>query len=299
MSAAPVETPKAELIAPVGLEIRQAPAWNKGNKLLAETSKRLKNYGFALLCVLNLSTLGVLFGVASWFGPAGTPLFFAIVVSEYTDRGIPTIPFAQNDKDILVSGSVFDRVQTSTDLSPTRQSINGMLNRMESVSSYENVVLYIEARAVTSQDGTVAVLPSEATVSSLAISSAKNEQFDIQGAVKLSEIFNAMAACPARQKLLVLDVFHMFVNLPAGSANFDIPGRALSEYKAHAAKNADTPSHQFNLLMSCQPGQCSMSSQVLRGGIFRHFFTEAISGKLPNPVDSLEARRGKIVLAEI
>jgi hypothetical protein len=108
-----------------------------------------------------------------------------------------------------------------------------------------------------------------------------------------------MAACPARQKLLILDVFHMFVNLPAGSANFDIPGRALSEYKAHAAKNADTPARQFNLLMSCQPGQCSMSSQVLRGGIFRHFFTEAISGKLPNPVDSLEARRGKIVLAEI
>jgi hypothetical protein len=62
MSAAPVETPKAELIAPVGLEIRQLPAWNKGEKLLAETSKRLKNYGFALLCLLNLSTLGVLLG---------------------------------------------------------------------------------------------------------------------------------------------------------------------------------------------------------------------------------------------
>ena len=299
MSGAPVETPKAELIAPVGLEVRQLPAWNKENKLQAETSNRLKNYAFALLCVLNLSTLGVLLGVASWFGPAGTPLFFAIVVSEYTDRGIPPIPFAQNDKDILVSGSVFERVQTSTDLSPTRQSINGILNRIESVSASENVVLYVEARAVTAQDGTVAVLPSEATVSSLVISSAKNEQFDIQGAVKLSEIFNAMALCPARQKLLILDVFHMFVNLPAGSANFDIPYRALSEYKAHAEKNAETPSRQFNLLMSCQPGQRSMSSQVLKGGIFRHFFTEAIAGRLPYPVDCMEARRGKIVLSEI
>ena len=81
MSGAPVETAKAELIAPASLEVRQSPAWNKGNKYLAETSKRLKNYSFALLCVLNLSALGVLFGVASWFGPAGTPLFFAIVVS--------------------------------------------------------------------------------------------------------------------------------------------------------------------------------------------------------------------------
>lgn len=252
----------------------------------------------ALVTTLGLALIGALAGVASWIEQPGTPIFFPIFVTQQTDRGIPSLPFGEKDRLAISSGEGFNRVEPVSELSPSRDAMLTLLGRVAMAPASENIVVYLAGRATVRQDGKVSILAAEASVGSEAQFANVSDRFAIRGTVELSLLYEMMQKCPSRQKLLILDILHHFVNVPAGVVNFDIPERALAEYDALATgtKDSGTP---FHLLMPCQSGQRSHVNKALGGSVFRHFLNEALTGRLPSPPGSRGQRMGKVFLSEL
>ncbi|MFM7114170.1 MAG: hypothetical protein ACKO26_23800, partial [Planctomycetota bacterium] len=151
---------------------------------------------------------------------------------------------------------------------------------MEAVSPWDDAVVYLAARAFVNSEGKVGVLPADATVSGGTQPATDSNGQSIQGAIELSSVYEVMEKCRARQKLLILDICNLFVNIPAGIAHFDIPERALAEYDSRAAA-AKSPGERFHLLLPCDAGQRSHVSRALGGSVFCHFLGDALAGRLP------------------
>jgi len=257
-----------------------------------------KRFRFFLAAGVSLALIGALAGVVSWLGRPGTPVFFPIFISQQSERGIPSIPFGEIDRLSMSSGAAFDRVQTVSDLSLSREALMGVLARVEAVSPWDDAVVYLAARAFVNSEGKVGVLPADATVSGGTQPATDSNGQSIQGAIELSSVYEVMEKCRARQKLLILDICNLFVNIPAGVAHFDIPERALAEYDARAA-SAKAPSQRFHLLLPCDAGQRSHVSRALGGSVFCHFLGDALAGRLPARPGCDGARLGKVFLSEI
>ncbi|RLS38881.1 MAG: carboxypeptidase regulatory-like domain-containing protein [Planctomycetota bacterium] len=298
MSPAEATQPAA---SPSGVRTPPAPAGSPDKALwlpekLAPEAAAIdtKRVRYRFLCVLLLAMSGTSVGIFSWLGPSKGPLFFAIIVTEQTDPGIMPVSFGFENKKTLTSGNSFTRVQAVPDSSPDRVGILTILENMVTMKPSARAVLYLSARSAVAPDGSVLVLPTDAS-----LTNEGSRGTTIQNSITLSEIFKKVGDCPARQKLVILDIFQPISNIPGGLISPDIAERSLAEYEAYRQKiDADSPG-QFNLLLPCLPGQYSLTNQVLRGSIFCHFLVAALSGELVPPPDCTEALRGRMVLSEL
>ncbi len=264
-----------------------------------DSAKKFKKGLFYFVVVLTLAFLGIFAGMVSWLGPPGQPLVFLILVTEQIDPAILPISFGAEDHKALASYQVFDRLFPVPETSPTREEMLNLLEQLLKVKPSEKVVVYLSARSAIAPDGTVAILPSDALVASRPPISSSGPASNLQNTVKLSAIFKYMADCPAHQKLLVLDTFQQFVDVPAGVANFDLPERSLAEWQSFQSQFKDNPNHQFNVLFPCLPGQRAITSPVLKKSVFCHFLVECLRGRLTPPADCRDAFLGKVFLSEI
>lgn len=264
-----------------------------------QAENRFKKGIFYSVIFLCLSSLGIFAGMMSWLGTPGKPLVFLILVTEQIDPAILPVSFGSEDHKALASSQVFDRLFPVPETSPTQEEILNLLDQLLKVKPSEKVVVYLSARSAIAADGSVAILPSDAMVASRPPISSNGPVSNLQNIVKLSTIYKYMADCPAHQKLLVLDVFQQFVDIPAGVANFDLPGRSLAELESFQSQNKDNPHLQFNVLFPCLPGQRSTTSAVLKKSVFCHFFVDCLRGKLTPPADCHDTLLGKVYLSEI
>ena len=279
-------------------EQSQRVAWSSDGRNAAGSSRNAPRLRRALMATLWLALMGAFAGVFSWIEQPGTPLFLPIFVTQQTDRGIPSLPFGERDRAAISSGDSFNRVEPVSELSPSREALLTLLGRVAMTPAGDNVVVYLSGRGTVRQDGTVSILAADASVGSAAQFANVSDRFAIRGTIELSQVYDVMRKCPSRQKLLILDIFHLFVNVPAGVVNFDLPERALAEYDALAPEQegSGTP---FHLLIPCLPGQRSHANKALGGSVFRHFLSDALAWRLPMPPDSRSKRLGKVHLSEL
>ncbi len=264
-----------------------------------KADNNFKKVVFYFLIFLVLSFLGIFAGMMSWLGTPGKPLVFLILVTEQIDPAILPISFGAEDHKALASNQVFDRLFPVPETSPTREEILDIFDQLLKVKPSEKVVVYLSARSAIAPDGTVVILPSDALVAARPPISPNGPASNLQNTVKLSTIFKYMADCPAHQKLLVLDVFQQFVDVPAGVANFDLPARSLSELESFQSESKVKPVHRFTVLFPCLPGQRAITSPVLKKSIFCHFFVDCLRGRLTPPTDCQDTLLGKVYLSEI
>ena len=275
------------------------PQWIPGIGKSVGANSRFKRALFYLVLFLSLSFLGVFAGMVSWLGSPGSPLVFLILVKEQVDPAVLPISFGAEDHKALISSRVFDRLYPVPETSPTREEMLSLFEQLLKVKPSEKVVVYLSARSMIAPDGTVVILPSDALVASRPPVMMNGPASNLQNTVKLSAIYQYMADCPAQEKLLVLDVFQQFVDIPAGVANFDLPGRSLSELESFQSKQQGKTRQQFNVLFPCMPGQRSVVSSVLKKSVFCHFLVECFRGRLTPPPDCPDMFLGKVFLSEM
>ena len=254
-----------------------------------------KSLALILAIVSALSCFGILTGIVSWFGSQKTPILFTIFVSDQEDEGIAPVPFGQEDLQILTSGNVFDRINTNQSASNNHEQNINILQKIEEVPSSENIVLYICARPVIDDKGKVAILSSDSRLEQSVSGGI------LTNTIQLNDIFIRLANCKASQKLLILDIFNPILSIPAGITNKDIPRRVEDEFTEgnYGVSMREKNRTAFKMLMSCSPGQASMTSPPLGHSVFCYFFALALNGKLPSDKKSSINRLGKVYLSDL
>src|SRR5207237_5992080 len=114
---------------------------------------------------------------------------------------------------------------------------------------------------VGTPDG-VALLPADARAD------------DPSGWLPLTELLTALKNCPAKRKLLLLDLGQAAPMPQAGVLLHNAPERA---HDLLTRWHGEDPNLQ--VLCACSPGQTSLASDELGHTVFAHFLLQALSGK--------------------
>src|SRR5262245_20255420 len=124
------------------------------------------------------------------------------------------------------------------------------------------VVVLLSAHAAADSRGQVCLLPGDAR--------PDNEKTWLP----LADVLAYLRACPARQKLLVLDLMKPYADPRAGLLTDDMAARAQA-----ALKEAVTRDRRLCVLWACAPGQHSLSAPDLRHSAFAYYLLQGLGGR--------------------
>jgi hypothetical protein len=228
--------------------------------------------------VIVLSTLMMaVAAVGGWivyqfvFPEAPRPYLCAFWVGEYQQRAaagrgdatkgrlsplIPPIPWIDADRKAVQGVKVFTRLAGGEDRTqtPPKEVIEVRLKALRLLKPGDAVVVYLAAYARVDDRGKVQVLAYD------------SEPYRPETLLPLDAVLGRLKECPARRKLLVLDVMR---GTPDPS---DLGGTAdgvADLVRGELASQADT--HLF-VLGACSPGQTGLWSEAPGRSVFAHFF---------------------------
>lgn len=207
-----------------------------------QTSRRLRIALF--LGMILLVQCGFAY-LITWFDPPRVPLFVPIRLADLGSTASParsSLPFAN----------------TMT-VEPHRHGIQKALENLSRQGRNESVIVYLSGLAVQRDDGSVCVLPARALPS------------DASTWLPLRDVLEKLRECPARHKLLVLELTPPPTMLYAGCLHQDFA--AVLPRELDAVPDADRL-----VLTSCAGGQQAYHSRELGQSVFAHYFHEALRG---------------------
>ena len=146
---------------------------------------------------------------------------------------------------------------------PFKVNIERQLELVTAMAGEEDLLVVAFSGHGTHSDGASYLCPAEARVE------------DPKGTmVPLDLVYNRLAQCKARWKLLVVDACR---NDPRPSGMKD--AKAYEKSAGDFAKSLEKPPQGILALTSCAPGEVSMEADELHHGVFMNFFLEGLSGK--------------------
>jgi len=246
----------------------RAPAAAKRGKIIAVV--------FAILVLIGAIAAWVL-----WPDPVRSPYFLALWVNEYRDPRIPVSPWADQDRSAWVSLPWKDN---NAFTSQQRNLLIQELRNLEKVKQLDEAVLvYLEAYAITGTDGNVALLPGDASLD------------DPSTWLPIDDVLKHVRVCPAKHKLLLLDLTQPFADARAGVLNDDVAARLAPALKAATDEDAN-----LRIITSSSPGQVSHASEDLGHSIFAYFLLQGLQGKADshNAENKQDARVSVLELAD-
>ncbi len=207
------------------------------------------------LAFLFLALLGALVAWLLWLLKPQSPYFLTIPMSEYRIRSFPVNPFAEQDSDALASHFPDARkAYTSQERDLFLRELDALANRKSS----ERVIVHLRAHCL--YDGeTVYLIPGNANPD------------DSASWVPLKAILTRLQACPARHRLLLLDLFGPIADIRLGVINEDVANRVLEVLDKREDK-------QLMILCACDRGQVSLVSEELGRSIFAHYLDLGLRG---------------------
>jgi hypothetical protein len=224
----------------------------------AGTSARGKKV-FAMLAVI-LALGGVLVGLMYFLRMFRPPVLLSLSITEYSDRRYPPNPFAEQDSQVLLSevhGAGSEVAINSQQKDLLREKLKDLSNRDE-----RSLVLHISSLAL-SHDKQVFLLPAD----------ANGDRPDTW--LRLSEVLEAMQACPTKRKLLILDVMKSPADPRLGMICNDVAERVEQAVREMSGCS-------FWVLCACSPGQVSLVSDDLRQSVFGYYLGLGLRGKADN-----------------
>lgn len=208
---------------------------------------------FVLLAVM----LALAGAIAAWLfliRPFREPYFVTIPISEYRARQFPVNALAAQDSAALIRHFPHGKEQFE---SQERQLLIKTLEDLRHRPD-EAVVLHLRAHAI-SQENEVYLLPSHATP-------------DDSGTwLALSRVIQLFRECPARSKLLILDVMRPIADARLGMLTDDV-----SERVHQLLKGVDDP--RLLVLCACSPGETSLVAEDLGQSAFGFYLDEGLRG---------------------
>ncbi len=207
------------------------------------TSRRLRIAVLFGLLVLVQSALAYLL---SWIDPPRTPLFVPIQITSFDGWRLPAFD----------TNNLFADTMT---VEPHRAGIDRALEQLGRRGQHAPVIILLRGFAVQSEAGDLCVLPADATIR------------DAVTWLPLREVLEKLQACPAKQKLLLLELAPPPTLARTGHVYHDFAAALPRELEA-------VPDASRLVLHACAPGQRPYSSAELDGSVFAHYLREALRG---------------------
>jgi hypothetical protein len=208
----------------------------------------------ALALVALLAATGAVAGLWFWVQPPVPPLLVTVPVSEYKDLAWPANPWAEQDSDLLRSC-----FQEQNDKAFDYQELERFRDLLKSLRGKTGrpVVLHLTALA-TVHGGRVYLLPADAAP-------AAPDTW-----LPFEDVLQALASCPAKHKLLLLDVAHPLADPFYGPLADDVATR-LHERLARGDLSA-------LVFCSCSPSEFSLPLDEERSSVFAHYLADGLRG---------------------
>jgi hypothetical protein len=92
--------------------------------------------------------------------------------------------------------------------------------------------------------------------------------------VPLREVLGHVRACPARHKLLLLDIMQPFTDPRVGRLTDD-----AAEHSRHELEQAIQDDPRLTILCACSPGQVSLTAEVLGQTVFGYYVARGLGGE--------------------
>jgi hypothetical protein len=211
------------------------------------------------LLVFFLLLTSLLVGLGYWVRPLPHPFFVPLWIARYADTALPTPAWTGQDRDALIQGNYFKHVAATTTSEQAQSDIRQTLSTLQARSTSESIVVYLSGLARTDAAGAVQVLPADASLD------------DPATWLPLAVVLESLHLCPARHKLLVLDILWPLANVARGVLADDVAGRV------HADLEAVTDPRRL-VLCTCSPGQVTLGAQALGRSVFGYYFEEGLRG---------------------
>jgi hypothetical protein len=183
--------------------------------------------------------------------PASPPFYLAVSIGTYNDKQYPIIPFTRQDGDRILRHFPAKRYAQTKTPELLRSELKELASRSEPL------IVHITALALA-RDGKVFLLPGDA------------DPADESRWVDVHEIIDALSRCPARHKLLILDLAHPLADARLGV----LADRVAETLEDNLSK--DRPS--FYVLCPCSAGQYALTSEVLQGSVLAHYIDQGLQG---------------------
>ncbi len=212
---------------------------------------------FALLAVMSVLA-GVIVALIIIPDPPPKPYFVPLFITEYDAAHWPANSLAEQDREALLDGGYFPEKSANAFGSQLRSHLVQELAVLKNRSSKDTVVVYLSAYARAGENNDVLVLPGDAKVD------------DPGSGLSLREVLGMVRACPAKHKLLILDLARPLADPRLGVLANDISTRI------HDTVLAQEP--DYLVLCTCSPGEVSLVSEDLGRSVFGYYLEQGLRG---------------------
>jgi hypothetical protein len=220
----------------------------------AAPSRRRK--ALILLAVILLLA-GAIAGLLYRIQPVKEPYFLGLWIDQTDDPLIPFSPWAEAERAALLEIGWPEKDGFG------RQELTLLRDELKSLEkrSRRPVVVYLRAQALVDEGGEVFLLPGDARLA------------EPRTWLPLRDVFGYLHACPARQKLLILDLGRPFAVPRAGLLRTDVLEQA---HKVVQQAVADTP--HLLVLTACASGQVPYTLDDMARSAFGYYLEQGLHG---------------------
>lgn len=195
-----------------------------------------------------------------------TPEFVSLFITRYKGPQIPTIPQAWADRDMIRQATFLDSIHSAekTDDGLTLEVIQDRLDRLRQKKTDDAVIVYLSTHAVVDGAGALQILAYD------------SDPFATKTLLPLKTVLSALKQCPARKKLLVLDV------MPDRGSPLELGGTEdgvadlISKELARPGEPGKLDDPHLAVLAACSPGEVALWSEPFRQSVFGHFFVKGL-----------------------
>jgi hypothetical protein len=237
------------------------PTWRERSRPSESTveAKRVKRW---LLSVLAMMLIG-LFIWRIWLFFSPSALVACLPVMDYKMLAVPPVPFCQNDSEAFKRAGIeckdLRNLQTSDSMAALSESLRDIVSRPK-----DTLILYVSAHGV-SLDGKGYLLCGVREDASGGL------ERDAVGRFEISSFLKQVQACPAGEKILVLDAGHLATEPHLGLLVNEFP-------KLLAQAVADTQDSHLWVLTANSLYETSHVSHSAGQSAFNHFVVRGLAG---------------------
>ncbi|HMF14569.1 MAG TPA: hypothetical protein VKE94_19775, partial [Gemmataceae bacterium] len=220
--------------------------------------KAPRGWGPTVAVVATMLVLaGAIAALIWWIHAPPKPRFVGVWIDQYTDGHVPPNPWSAQNRDALLGLGWRDKHHFGRqELTSVRADLAALHDERD-----PSIVVYLGARAMAGDGGDVAVLPSDADLE-------RPESW-----LSLRDVLRSVSACPAKHKLLVLDIMESFVAPRSGVLVDDVATRTEA-----LVKKATDDDPNLLVLSACAAGQTALDSQDLGHSVFAYYLLRGLSG---------------------
>jgi hypothetical protein len=235
--------------------IHSTPGWKTDGPVPPGKSRRSVLLGVLLGLV---GVVGVFAGVLYWLSPPAEPALLPIAITSGASGG--AVPWLEEDRQSLAEGGWLGKPIEDWSANPNRDQIRLRFRALAREHRSRPLVVYLASSAAVDSAGEVYLLPADQVGD------------HPRNRLPLAELLTAFHECPARHRLLVLNL---------------VPAREAPQY---AAQKSDLSVAVFDALekhgdpgrlclVSCGTGQAPLASAELGRSLFGWYLEAGLRGE--------------------